>query len=137
MALAEPLACRHCGTVMSMYADILQGAFQRRPATGGPPSVHDATWELLRCRRRLASTHPGNRLTGWAARAVAHQVAYDVALIELARCLGIACDPATFDRPVLRRKELDRQLAARGVAVDPVAGELRTPPISMARYPQS
>ncbi len=99
--------------------------------------MNDATWELLRCRRRLASTHPGNRLTGWAAGAVANQVAYDVALIELARCLGIACDPATFDRPVLRRNELDRQLAARGVRVDPVAGELLSPPISMARYPQS
>ena len=106
---------------MSMYADILERAFERRPGTGAPPSVNEATWELLRCRRRLASTHPGNRLTGWAASAVANQVAYDVALIELARCLGIACDPATFDRPALRRNELDRQLAERGVRLDRVA----------------
>ncbi len=106
---------------MSMYADILERAFERRPGTGAPPSVSEATWELLRCRRRLSSTHPGNRLTGWAASAVANQVAYDVALIELARCLGIACDPGTFDRPALRRNELDRQLAERGVRVDRVA----------------
>jgi hypothetical protein len=52
---------------------------------------------------------------------LADQVAYDVALIELARSVGLPCDPATFDQPELRRNELDRELAARGVHVDGAA----------------
>jgi len=115
MALAKTRVSRHPGTVMSMYADILERAYERRPRTAGPPSVRDATRVLLDRRRRLASRHPGNRFTGWAASAVANQVAYDVALIELARCVGIECDPATFDLPELRRDELERKLAAEGV----------------------
>jgi hypothetical protein len=48
---------------------------------------------------------------------LANQVAYDVALIELARSVGIACDPASFELPELRRNEVNRELAARGVHV--------------------
>jgi hypothetical protein len=107
---------------MSMYADILDKAFERRAGTGGPTTVSEALIALLECRSRLASTHPRVRLRGgWAASAVANQVAYDVALITLARCLGIACHPVAFDLPELRRKELDRQLAARGVHLDRMA----------------
>jgi hypothetical protein len=107
---------------MSMYADILDKAFARRRGTLGPTNVHDAITELLECRGRLTSTHPRDRFSGgWAARAVANQVAYDVALIKLARSVGIACDPATFDLPERRRNELDRQLEARGVHLDRMA----------------
>ena len=102
------------------YADILERAFERRPGTGAPPSVNEATGSSSVAGAGWPR-RTRNRLAGWAASAVANQVAYDVALIELARCLGIACDPATFDRPALRRNELDRQLADRGVRLDRVA----------------
>jgi len=113
---------------MSMYADILDKAFARRPGRRSPTSVSEAILELFECRSRLSSAHPTVRLRGgWAATAVANQVAYDVALIRLARCLGIACHPGAFDLPELRRKELDRQLAARGVHLDQMANALAGP----------
>jgi hypothetical protein len=98
---------------MSMYTDILHKAFEKRPGPADPPVVSEAVKEVLDCRSRLPLTH--SRTRDWAAGALANQVAYDVALIELARSVGIACDPATFDQPELRRNELDRELAARGV----------------------
>jgi hypothetical protein len=115
MALAEPRVNGHSGILMSMYTDILHKAFERRTKAIGPPVVSDAVKEVLDRRSQLAVSRSTKRPAGWAATAVANQVAYDVALIELARSVGIACDPATFDQPELRRNELDRELAARGV----------------------
>jgi hypothetical protein len=103
---------------MSIYADILHRAFESRPKTVGPPMVSDAVEELLHRRSRLAVPRSIERPTDWAARALANQVAYDVALIELARSVGLACDPASFDQPELRRNQVDRELATRGVHVD-------------------
>jgi hypothetical protein len=101
-----------------MYADILDSAFGRRPGMASPPTVTEAIKQLLDRRNRLAPTRPKERHADWAASALANQVAYDVALIELARSVGIACDPGTFDQPELRRHELNRELAARGVHLD-------------------
>jgi hypothetical protein len=115
MALVGRRVNVHAGTLMSMYTDILHKAFERRPKAVGPPVVSEAVKEVLDRRSRLAVTRSRKRPPGWAASAVANQVAYDVALIELARSVGLACDPATFDLPELRRNEVDRELAARGV----------------------
>ena len=46
------------------------------------------------------------------------QVAYDLALIDLAGSVGIDCDTASFDQPQRRRVELERELISRGIAVD-------------------
>jgi hypothetical protein len=115
MALVEARVNVHAGTLMSMYTEILHMAFERRPKAAGPPMVSEAVEELLECRSRLAVTRSLKRPGDWAASALANQVAHDVALIELARSVGLVCDPATFDQPELRRSELDRELAARGV----------------------
>jgi predicted nucleic acid-binding protein len=115
MALVERRANVHAGILMSMYTDILHKAFERRPKAVGPPVVSDAVKEVLDRRSRLAVTRSPKRAAGWAANALANQVAYDVALIELAQSVGLACDPSTFDQPELRRNEVDRELAARGV----------------------
>jgi hypothetical protein len=104
-----------------MYADILNRAFGRRLTTASPPTLTEAIKEVLDCRSRLAPTRPLERQLDWAASAVANQVAYDVALIELARSVGIACEPDTFDQPEIRRSELGRELAARGVHLDHAA----------------
>lgn len=118
MALAETGVILHSGALVSMYADILDSAFGRRPGMASPPTVTEAIKQLLDRRNRLAPTRPKERHADWAASALANQVAYDVALIELARSVGIACDPGTFDQPELRRHELNRELAARGVQLD-------------------
>jgi hypothetical protein len=121
MALAHTGVRGHCGTLVSMYADILDSAFGRRPKVATPPTMNEAITVLLHRRSRLTETRPTGRPRDWAVGALANQVAYDVALIELARAAGIACEPDTFDQPELRRSELGRELAARGVHVDQAA----------------
>jgi hypothetical protein len=111
----------HHGTLVSMYADILDSAFGWLPKAESPPTMTDAINVLVDCRTRLGQTRTTERPTDWAASALANQVAYDVALIELARSVGIACGPDTFDQPELRRSELRRELAIRGVDVDRAA----------------
>jgi hypothetical protein len=117
MALVEGRVNVHAGTLMSMYTDILHKAFEARPPTADPPMVREAVERLLDCRSRLAATRSTERRADWAASALAAQVAYDVALIELARSVGLPCDPSTFEQPERRRRELDRELAARGMDV--------------------
>ncbi len=57
-----------------------------------------------------------------APSALATQVAYDLALIRLARSVGLACQPNDFSQPETQRHELRRALASRGVHLDE-AGE--------------
>ena len=54
----------------------------------------------------------------WSSAALANQVAYDLALIDLARCLGLDCDPASFDQPQRRRIELEGELISHGIRLD-------------------
>jgi hypothetical protein len=115
MALADAGVILHSETLVSMYADILDSAFLERPGTTSSLTVTEAVTELLDRWKKLTSTRAKERSIDWAATALANQVAYDVALIDLARSVGIACDPDTFEQPERRRNELNRELAARGV----------------------
>ncbi len=102
----------------SMYTKLI-GAALEHPEVGEVPSnTGDALAELLRCRRRMTATLPGGSQSGWAAAAVADQVAYDVALIRMARQLGIACDLTEFDPPQHERVRLEQQLELRGIRLD-------------------
>ncbi len=97
---------------MSMYTYLLSAAMEeRRPAAVEPTPV-EALSTLLHCRDRL---HSWGKETDWTSTALADQVAYDIALIELAQCVGIDCGIETFDQPERRRLELTRELTARGI----------------------
>ena len=60
--------------------------------------------------RNAARTDPG-----WALQAVADQLAYDAALIRLARRRSIVADPAAFEAPEHGRAALEEALIAKGV----------------------
>jgi hypothetical protein len=60
--------------------------------------------------RNAARTDPG-----WALQAVADQLAYDAALIRLARRRGLPADPAHFEAPERGRAALEEGLIAKGV----------------------
>ena len=47
--------------------------------------------------------------------ALSDQIAYDVALIRYARCLGIACRPSDFDPPTRGRQDVERAVAECGI----------------------
>ena len=58
----------------------------------------------------------GRKGTGGSSAidALSDQIAYDVALIRYARCLGIACGPSEFDPPTRGRRIIERGIAERG-----------------------
>ena len=84
---------------------------EARPARSQGPLA-----DVLRLRHamdRRASHNDGD--AGWALQAVADQLAYDAALVRLARRRGIPTDPSRFDDPGRGRAELEEALLAVGV----------------------
>jgi hypothetical protein len=105
------------GTVDSvfMYAELLEAALGERLRSGPPGASGERLAELFRCRRQLnASPSPNNGV----AVSVADQLAYDVALIELAQGVGINCDLLGFDQPQRERARLEQGLISRGVLLN-------------------
>ena len=54
----------------------------------------------------------------WAPAAIADHLAYDAALIELSRHLGIEVDLTRFGQPQHERARLEQALVARGIRLD-------------------
>jgi hypothetical protein len=101
-----------------MYTQLLGSALnQRRPADIGPTTA-DALAELFRCRRRLLVRTGASRQPGHGLGVVTDHLAYDVALVRLARSIAIDCDPSRFDQPQHERQTVERALVARGVPLD-------------------
>ncbi len=100
---------------MSMYTHLLTAALKERLPAAAEPTAAETLSTLLSCRDRLRSR---GKETDWTSGALADQVAYDIALIELARCVGIDCGVDAFDQPERRRLELSRELTARGMDMD-------------------
>lgn len=117
MALQENAAELHYGRAMSMYAYILDSTLRERPQPGRAMTTVEALNALLDCRHHLDSIAP-QRGMDWSSKALANQVAYDLALIDLARCVGLDCDPRSFDQPQHRRIEVERELVSRGILLD-------------------
>jgi hypothetical protein len=46
---------------------------------------------------------------------LAREVAYDVALLELAEVMGIETDPSRFEQPRQERARLEQELRERGI----------------------
>jgi len=99
-----------------MYTQILETAIGERQSQTASSEAQVLS-ELSRCRVRMNS-NLFNRGADWASTALANQIAFDVALIEFARTLGIACNPEAFEQPEARRAELGRELASRGFCLD-------------------
>jgi hypothetical protein len=104
--------------MMTMYAQLLGSALDRREQLDVESTAGDALAELLRCRSDIHSEPHLKRRSGQALSGVAEQLAYDVALVGLARRLGIDCDLDHFDQPHRARHTLERALATRGVPLD-------------------
>lgn len=103
---------------MSMYTQLLGVALEERGLSAIRPTTGDAFAEVLRCRHRLSSSVPIPRDPDRASTAVADQLAYDVALIELAESLGIDCGPLRFGRLPSGRNAVEQALISRGVPLD-------------------
>jgi hypothetical protein len=103
---------------MSMYTQILDAALRERSPPDAGMTTGEALSVLFQCRHHLVSIAASERGVDWSATALANQVAYDIALIDLTRCVGVDCDPHSFDQPERHRTELRQKLISRGVRLD-------------------
>jgi hypothetical protein len=108
---------RDGGDVMSMYAQLLGAALGRAPSIEEAVTMGEALAELLRCRRRLVTNDP-TAGPDWVPAAVADQLAYDVALIRVARRYGVECELRNFAQPGSERRRLELALTSRGLRLD-------------------
>jgi hypothetical protein len=118
MALVVLSKKAHRRILMSMYTQILEAALREHRQPAIAPTVAEALGALLQCHTRLSSSGSLEREFDWSSTALAKQVACDIALIDLARSVGIACDAVDFDQPERRRNELIRKLVSSGIRLD-------------------
>ena len=97
-----------------MYSQLLEAVLdyeedpEVRPRSQGPLA------DVLRLRHAM-ERHATRTDPGWALQAVADQLAYDAALIRLARRRGIATDLGDFELPERGRTVLEDALITKGV----------------------
>jgi len=116
-----------------MYARLLEAVLTEEDDPS--PSVHTRSSgplaELVRLRHAM-DKHAGRNDPGWALQAVADQLAYDAALVRLARKRGVPVELGCFDVPERGRAQLEQALADRGVNLParavPAEGAADRPP---------
>ncbi len=102
---------------MSMYSQLIRSALDTRDVEFDAPieQLHKDLLSLHASLQRTGSEYPKHSRE--AAAEIAQQLAYDVAMVDLARKLGVACDLSGFDRPEEERLRLRRELSRLGIKV--------------------
>jgi hypothetical protein len=106
-----------------MYARLLLAVLtdEVEPANGHPTRSSGPLAELQRLRH-VMDKHAERADPGWALQAVADQLAYDAALVRLARKRGVPVDLGCFDVPEQGRAALEQALVDKGVNIPVRAG---------------
>ncbi len=97
----------------SIYGSLMEAALGMRDSSG-LPLLDEALGEVVQTRDRAMTGSLIGAAGSSAAGALSDQIAYDVALIRYARCLGIAYRPNDFDTPTRGRRDIERSIAERG-----------------------
>jgi hypothetical protein len=103
---------------MSMYAQLLDAAIGKSAPIGTRTSRTEAYSKFLSARRQLSTRVKETLKLDNSSAAIAHQIEYDIALIDLAHSLDIACDVKDFDQPLRERLRLEQALQAQGIRLD-------------------
>jgi hypothetical protein len=98
-----------------MYAQLLAAALTEAPSDDTATTA-EAMAELNRCRNRLGD-YASREAANWASGAVADELSYDIALIEIARQFGVRCDVSDFDNPGRGRARVEQDLESRGIVL--------------------
>jgi hypothetical protein len=100
--------------VNAMYTELLEAVlgYEADPAT--QPRSQGPLADVIRLRHTM-DRHATRTDPGWALQAVADQLAYDAALVRLARKRGIPAGTDAFDIPQRGRAGLEEALVALGV----------------------
>ena len=103
---------------MSMYTHLLGAACGQR----GPRRLDNgddvALAEAKRCRSQLKAGLPEGVDPDAVPVALALEIGYDVALIDLADTLGVQTDPSRFEQPERERERLEEEFAALGIDLE-------------------
>jgi hypothetical protein len=102
---------------MSVYSQLLGSALDQTHSGHGL-TTGDVLARLLERRNRLGTKMSLYTGSDWAPDAIADQLAYDVALIELSQRLGIEIDLTKFGQPQHERARLEQVLVSRGIRLD-------------------
>jgi len=106
---------------MSMYTQLLSAAIGQDPPEAADATERGAVDEVLQCRAELESVPPSTDSDAVSA-VLALEVAYDVALLRLARLVGVESDPDRFEQPQLERARVEGALRSRGISLEPTVG---------------
>ena len=109
---------------MSMYSQLLASALDIAPPSDGDRASGAALSDLLRCRGRLSGNQSHQNGAEMPYGTLVNHLAYDAALIKLARLLGIVCGAEDYDLPERARARLERDLSVRGIPLDEI--DMRT-----------
>src|ERR1700687_2368192 len=102
---------------MSIYAQLLDDALGQTQSAE-TLTAGDALGQLVELRYRWGATLRATTAAEWAPAAIADQLAYDVALIELSQRLAIDVSPMGFGQPQRERTRLEQALVASGIRLD-------------------
>ena len=103
---------------MSMYSHFLTIALGQALPSDGPTTTGQALGRLLQRRGLLDEVRGESGASGGAPAALSRELDYDVALIRLARLIGVHSDIASFDRPQTERSRLEQALVDHGIRLD-------------------
>jgi hypothetical protein len=102
---------------MSMYTQLLDAALRQRAPVLVCLSERSALDAVRRCRGQLADDQPSGPDPDAVSTVLAREIAYDVALLELADVLGIDTELERFAQPRLERARLEQALRDHGVSL--------------------
>jgi hypothetical protein len=105
-------------TTVSMYTQLLRTALAEQPLSDPGQATGARLTELRSCRSRMRHNERTRAGSGWAPGAVSDQLAYDVALVQLAAEHGIDVELEGFERPLLGRSRLEQELIVQGAPLD-------------------
>jgi hypothetical protein len=103
---------------MSMYTQLLDAAFTERARPGGRVTRRVAVAEVIRCRDELDEGVPPDIDPDAVPVVLALEIGYDVALMELARVVGVDTDPSRFDQPQRERRRLEHAFNDLGIDLE-------------------
>ena len=101
---------------MSMYSQLLHAAVGHRRSVVDRPTRHSALRAVCRRRGDLDEGRPPATDPDAVPVVLAREVAYDVALLDLAAVVGIETDLSRFEQPQRERARLEAALRERVVA---------------------
>jgi hypothetical protein len=103
-----------------MYSHLLVASLDLDQPSNGEFTADAALIQIRRCRDHLDGSPPPQGGGEGHYGVLIQHLAYDAALIRLARLLGVECDAEEFDLPEKARTRLEAVLAGRGFPLEEI-----------------